>query len=60
MDSGIQQTQVQCGLEEPDPHPQGDIVLFKNEPIYKHDLSAARISQLLWRKNGDIYGPTIE
>ena len=38
----------------------GDIVLFKNEPIYKHDLSAVRITQLLKRRNGDIYGATIE
>ena len=41
-------------------HPQvGDIVLFKNEPIYKNPLSAARVEQLLCRKNGDIYGATI-
>ena len=38
----------------------GYIELFKNEPIYKHDLSAARITQLLQRKNRDIYGATIE
>ena len=38
----------------------GDIVLFKNEPIYKHDLSAAKITQLLKRRNGDVYGATIE
>ena len=38
----------------------GDIVLFKNEPIYKHSLFANRISQLLWRKNGDIYRATID
>ena len=38
----------------------GDIILFKNEAIYKHDLSAAKITQLLKRKNGDIYGATIE
>jgi len=37
----------------------GDIVLFKNEPIYKNPLSAARVEQLLCRKNGDVYGATI-
>ena len=34
--------------------------MFKNEAIYKHDLSAAKITQLLKRNNGDIYGATIE
>ena len=29
----------------------GDIVLFRNEPCYKHQLSAARITNLLKRKN---------
>ena len=38
----------------------GDIVLFKNKPIYKHDLSPARITKLLRRRNEDIYGATIE
>ena len=38
----------------------GDIVLFKKEPFYKHDLSAARITQLIRRRNGDIYKATIE
>ena len=37
----------------------GDIVLFKNEPIYKNPISAARVEQLLRRKNGDVYGATI-
>ena len=37
----------------------GDIVLFKNEPIYKHTISAARVTALLRRKNGDVYGATI-
>ena len=37
----------------------GDIVLFKNEPIYRHTISAARVQDLLRRKNGDIYGATI-
>ena len=38
----------------------GDIVLFKNKPIYKYNLSAARIIQLLWRRNNDVYRATIE
>ena len=37
----------------------GDIVLFKNEPIYRHSISAARVQALLRRKNGDVYGATI-
>ena len=37
----------------------GDIVLFKNEPIYRHAISAARVQALLRRKNGDVYGATI-
>ena len=37
----------------------GDIVLFKNEPIYKNPNSAARVEQLLRRKNGDVYVATI-
>ena len=37
----------------------GDIVLFKNEPIYRRPISAARVEALLCRKNGDIYGATI-
>ena len=37
----------------------GDIVLFKNEPIYRHSLSAARIVALLHRKNGDVFGAQI-
>ena len=36
------------------------IVLFRNEPCYKQELSAARITILLKRKNGDIFGATIE
>ena len=35
-------------------------MLFKNEPIYKHDLSAARVTQLLRRTNGDINGAQIQ
>ena len=38
----------------------GDIVLFRNEPCYKHQLSAARITDLLKRKNGNIFATTIE
>ena len=38
----------------------GDIVLFRNKPCYKHQLSAARIIDLLKRKNGDIFAATIE
>ena len=38
----------------------GDIVLFRNEPIYKHELSAARITGLRHRKNGDVFSATIE
>ena len=38
----------------------GDIVLFRNESIYKHELSAARVSQVLRRPNGDIYGAQIQ
>ena len=38
----------------------GDIVLFRNEHCYKHQLSAARITDLLKRKNGNIYLATIE
>ena len=37
----------------------GDIVLFKNKPIYCHEISAARIQALLKRKNGDMYRATI-
>ena len=37
----------------------GDIVLFVNEPCYKHELSAARIQALLTRRNGDVFGATI-
>jgi len=37
----------------------GDIVLFKNEPIYRHSISAAKVEALLRRKNGDVYGATI-
>ena len=37
----------------------GDIVLFKNEPIYRHQISAARVQALLRRKNGDVYGMRI-
>ena len=36
-----------------------DIVLFVNEPCYKHELSAARIQALLTRRNGDVFGATI-
>ena len=35
----------------------GDLVLFK--PIYKNPISAARVEQLLRRKNGDVFGATI-
>ena len=34
----------------------GDIVLFKNEPIYRHIIS---VQDLLWRRNGDVYGVSI-
>ena len=37
----------------------GNIVLFKNKPIYRHLISAARVQALLRRKNGDVYGATI-
>ena len=37
----------------------GDIVLFKNEPIYKHTISAAKVKALLRRRNGDVFGATI-
>ena len=37
----------------------GNIVLFKNESIYRHSISAARVQALLRRKNGDVYGATI-
>ena len=37
----------------------GDIVLFKNEPIYRYKISAARVQALLKRKNGDVYSATI-
>ena len=37
----------------------GDIVLFKNEPIYRHPISAARVEALLPRRNGDVYEATI-
>ena len=37
----------------------GDIVLFVNESCYKHELSAARIQALLTRRNGDVFGATI-
>ena len=33
-----------------------NIVLFRNEPCYKHELSTARIANLLKSKNGDIFG----
>ena len=33
----------------------GDIVLFKNKPVYHHKISAARVYNLLRRKNGDVY-----
>ena len=38
----------------------GDIVLFRNELCYKHQLSAGGITNLLKRKNGDIFAATIE
>ena len=38
----------------------GDIVLFRNEPCYKHKLSAARITNLLKWKNGDVFAATIK
>ena len=37
----------------------GDIVLFKNELIYHHEILAARVQALLRRKNRDMYGATI-
>ena len=37
----------------------GNIVLFKNKPIYRHAISAARVKALLWRKNRDVYCATI-
>ena len=37
----------------------GDVVLFKNEPIYCHPISAARVEALFRRNNGDVYGATI-
>ena len=37
----------------------GDIVLFKNEPIYRHPISAARVEALPRRRNGDVYAATI-
>ena len=37
----------------------GDIVLFVNEPCYKHELSTARIQALLTQRNGDVFGATI-
>ena len=30
-----------------------------NKPIYRHELSAARLQKLLKRKNGDIFGASI-
>ena len=38
----------------------GDFVLFRNKPCYKHQLSSARITELLKRKNGDIFAATIK
>ena len=32
----------------------GNIVLFKNEPIYRYKISAARVQALLRRKSGDM------
>ena len=37
----------------------GDIVLFKNEPIYRHPISAARVEVILCRKNGEVGGRKI-
>ena len=37
----------------------GDVVLFKNEPIYRHPISAARVKALLRRNNGDVFSTTI-
>ena len=48
---GIHQEEVDRCLE--------GIVLFKNEPIYRHPISAARVEALLCRKNRDVYGATI-
>ena len=45
--------------EQKGPPQVGDIVIFKNEPIYRHPISAARVEALLRRNNGDIYGATI-
>ena len=44
--------------------PSGDdldntIAITKNEPIYHHPISAARVEAFLPRNNGDIYGSTI-
>ena len=38
----------------------GDIVLFRNEPYYKHQLSVVRITNLLKRKNSDTFTATIQ
>ena len=37
----------------------GAILLFANEPCYKHELSAARVQALLTRRNRDVFGDTI-
>ena len=46
--------------EQSQAHNIGDIVLFRNEPCYKHQFSAARITDLLKRKKGNIFADTIE
>ena len=38
----------------------GGMVLFRNKPIYRHEISAARIQTLFKRKNSDIYCATIK
>ena len=37
----------------------GHIVLFQNKPVYRHELSAARVQNLLKRKNGDVFSASI-
>ena len=38
----------------------GDTILFCNKPIHCHKKSATRVHALLKRKNGDVYGATVE
>ena len=61
VDPGVHQTSIQRHLEESFHSSQGRRhCAVQDKPIYKHDLSAARITQLLWRTNGDIYGAQIQ